>query len=85
MKTVTVTDGEYILNIENNRANRVEEWQPLVRCKDCKHFSQTTLGMTYACWLGGSSVWGETGEHAGHTLCTRIDDPMHYCSKGVKA
>ena len=34
---VSVSDGEYILKFENNIADRVTEWIPLVRCKDCKH------------------------------------------------
>ena len=51
----------------------------VIRCKDCKHFSMTTLGMPYACWHGASEPWGETGEHAHHTLATRIDSPEHFC------
>ena len=51
----------------------------LIRCKDCKYFSQTTLGMDYACWHGASMVWGETGERAKHHVCERVESPDHYC------
>ena len=33
---VSVSDGEYILKFEDNIANKVTEWIPLVRCKDCR-------------------------------------------------
>lgn len=52
---------------------------PVVRCKDCKFFSMTTLGMPFACWHGAVQVWGETGEHAAHHVCQRVDSPDHYC------
>ena len=58
--------------------------EELVRCKDCKHFSATTLGMPYACWRGGERVWGETGEHARHTLCIRVDSPDWFCADGER-
>jgi len=52
----------------------------IIRCKDCRHFSLTTLGMkTGACWHGGAEVWGETGEHKGHHCCIRVDSPDHFC------
>ena len=56
----------------------------IVRCKDCKHFSVTTLGMPYACWRGGDRLWGETGEHASHTLCIRVDSPDWFCAGGER-
>ena len=56
----------------------------LVRCKDCRWFSQTTLGMTYACWHGAETVWGQTGEHAGHNCCQRIESEEHYCGYGER-
>ena len=56
----------------------------LVRCKDCKWLSMTTLGMEYACWHGSEKVWGETGEHKDHTVCQRIDSLDHYCSHGER-
>ena len=34
---VFVSDGEYILKFEDNIANRVTEWVPLVRCRECRH------------------------------------------------
>ncbi len=52
----------------------------VIRCKDCKHFSVTTLGMPYACWHGGETVWGETGEHQSHHCCVRVDSPDHFCA-----
>lgn len=56
----------------------------VVRCADCKYLSRTTLGMEYACWHGAYSVWGETGEHKDHRVCTRIDDPDHFCAYGER-
>lgn len=56
----------------------------IVRCRDCKWLSMTTLGMEYACWHGAEKVWGETGEHKDHTVCQRIDSLDHYCSYGER-
>lgn len=56
----------------------------VVRCKDCKWFSQTTLGMDYACWRGAEQVWGETGEHKGQRVCVRLKDGNDYCSYGER-
>lgn len=56
----------------------------VIRCKDCRWFSQTTLGMTYACWHGAETVWGQTGEHAGHNCCQRIESENHYCGYGER-
>lgn len=58
--------------------------EEVIRCKDCKHFSATTLGMPYACWRGGERVWGETGEHAWHTLCIRVNSPDWFCADGER-
>lgn len=55
---------------------------PVVRCKDCKYISATTIGMKYACWKGASQVWGKTGDHAGDYVCRRIDDPEFFCADG---
>lgn len=57
---------------------------PVVRCKDCKYISATTIGMKYACWKGASQVWGQTGDHAGDYVCRRIDDPEFYCADGER-
>ena len=56
--------------------------QKLVRCKDCKYLSLTTLGMEYACWHGAIKVYGETGKECDYTVCQRITNPEHYCSYG---
>ena len=57
---------------------------PVVRCKDCKYISATTLGMKYACWKGAYQVYGETGDHAGSYVCRRIDDPEFFCADGER-
>ena len=57
---------------------------PVVRCKECKYLSMTTIGMPYACWKGSDSLWGETGEHASHTVCRRIDNIDYYCADGER-
>lgn len=53
--------------------------EKIVRCKDCKYMSMTTIGMPYACWHRAENIFGETGEHASHTVCTRLDSLEHYC------
>ena len=57
---------------------------PVVRCKDCKYLSLTTLGMEYACWHGAIKVYGETGKECDYTVCQRITNPEHYCSYGER-
>ena len=64
----------------DNHIKALAEMKKIIRCKDCKHFSCTTIGMPYACWRGGSTIWGETGEHQGHHCCIRVDSPEHFCS-----
>lgn len=61
-----------------------ETLEDLVRCKDCIYFSQTTLGMDYACWHEANKIYGESGKSAGSTVCTRIESPFHYCGYGRK-
>ena len=56
----------------------------VVRCKDCKHLSMTTIGMDYACWHGAESVYGKTGEHAGQVVCQRIESLDHFCAYGER-
>lgn len=76
---------------EPGRARKLIEEQPtvdavdVVRCKDCKYFSFTTLGMQFACWHEAYKIFGETGEHASHTICTRIDSEEHFCSYGERS
>ena len=58
----------------------------VVRCKDCKHLSVTTLGMEYACWHDAYQIYGETGANAGKSVCRRIDDPYKfYCAFGERS
>lgn len=74
-------------DISYNAFRNLVKRQPvidLVRCGECKYLSTTTLGMPYACWHGADKIWGETGEHADHTICTRIDDLEHYCGYGER-
>ena len=35
---------------------------PVIRCKDCKYLSATTLGMKYACWSGSATADGKGHE-----------------------
>ena len=57
---------------------------PVVRCRECKFLSLTTLGMDYACWHGAIKVYGETGKECDLTVCQRIENPEHYCSYGER-
>ena len=57
---------------------------PVVRCRECKYISMTTIGMDYACWHGAESVYGQTGEHAGHVVCQRIESLDHFCAYGER-
>lgn len=57
----------------------------VIRCRECKHLSLTTIGMDYACWHGADNIYGETGRDAGHTLCKRIESLDHYCSYGERS
>lgn len=81
-------DSEEVIisRIWDNHGKEVgyEQKGVLVRCKDCKWFSQTTLGMDYACWRGAEQVWGETGEHKGQRVCVRLKDGNDYCSYGER-
>jgi hypothetical protein len=77
---VSITPSFSIKDKHGNEA----EYVKVVRCKDCRWFSQTTLGMTYACWHGAETVWGQTGEHAGHNCCQRIESEEHYCGYGER-
>ena len=60
------------------------DYVDVIRCKDCKYLSMTTIGMPYACWHGAEGIWGETGEHQSHHVCTRIDNIEHYCGYAVR-
>ena len=75
--------SEWVVEIVDGLPH-TKSMKPLVRCKDCKWLSMTTLGMEYACWHGAEKVWGETGEHKDHTVCQRIDSLDHYCSYGER-
>lgn len=82
---------EYIVQVEDDEADHdetfigiIRQGEELVRCKDCKFFSQTTLGMDFACWHGAAKVWGETGDHESHSVCSRVDSPLHFCKYGIK-
>ena len=67
------------------RINNLPSAEPeIIRCKDCEYFSMTTLGMPYACWKGADKIFGETGEHANHTVCRRIDSPDWFCADGER-
>ncbi len=78
------TFDETILRQELEQICQVPSPIEVVRCRECKYFSQTTLGMNYACWHGADTVWGETGEHAGHNVCQRLESDNGYCSYGVR-
>ena len=68
-----------------DKMERLPSAEPeIIRCKDCEYFSMTTLGMPYACWKGADKIFGETGEHANHTVCRRIDSPDWFCADGER-
>lgn len=56
----------------------------VVRCRECKWLSMTTLGMEYACWKGAFSVWGETGQHYDHHVCRAVPNGDWYCADGER-
>ena len=59
--------------------------EPVVRCKDCKFFSMTTLGMPYgACWHRADEINGLSGEDEGYTVCHRVDSPDFFCAWGER-
>lgn len=72
-----------LINLDKLIENKFDA-VPVVRCKDCKYLSMTTIGMDYACWHGAESVYGQTGEHAGQVVCQRIESPDHFCAYGER-
>ena len=75
--------AEWIVEITDG-VPHTRKMTPLVRCKDCKWLSMTTLGMDYACWHGAYTIFGETGEHADHHVCRRIESPDWFCADGER-
>ena len=58
---------------------------PVVRCKECKFFSMTTLGMPFgACWHRADEINGLSGEDNGYTVCHRVDSPDFFCAWGER-
>lgn len=59
--------------------------EAVVRCKDCKFFSMTTLGMPFgACWHRADEINGLSGEDNGYTVCQRVDSPDFFCAWGER-
>lgn len=59
--------------------------EAVVRCKDCKFFSMTTLGMPFgACWHRADEINGLSGEDNGYTVCHRVDSPDFFCAWGER-
>ena len=80
--TEAIRDQDRSLSKLKERVEQIPEG--VVRCKECKWFTYTVLGMDYACLYERYGVDIDTGTREEHYIASNVWSPEHFCSWGER-